>query len=57
MLLIAAALVVSACGGESEEAESGPPQMRVQALSTDGEMMVIDNLRGVDTMLWFWAPW
>lgn len=49
-------MFATACGG-SEAAAPTRNQMRVQALSVQGEMMVVNDLAETDTMLWFWAPW
>ena len=61
--VVAAVLVVAACGSGSETATdsavsgeaSGLPQ--TDAATVDGSQLAFGSLEGRDAVLWFWAPW
>ena len=53
LLVMVVGLFASACGSDSQTAESSS----VVAATAAGGQIDFGALEGTDTVLWFWAPW
>lgn len=60
--LLAAALVLAACGGGDGNGDSAAPVPEGDLLSFEaetigGDSVDVDDYAGSDLVIWFWAPW
>ena len=61
-LVLAALLVLAACGSSSDPAATPDGAFEVSVLTgevatVDGSTFDLASLQGQDLVVWFWAPW